>query len=595
VKARLLAFVLAGCTHALPPPTPPVSAPAPPPPIWPITVRVMTWSAVGPVQLGELPDHPPASYPALWYVEPEHRVDAAMLGKLVVALRREHVPGLSLRGQPVAAMLGELRELPELHALILDDTDVDGAALAATGLALTRLYVARTGIDDAALAAIAPRQRGLEVLGAEACPIGDAGARALAQLTHLRAIDLDDTQLGDAGGEALGAIASLRIVDFGHTHVGPRTIAALRRLPLDELFLDGSTVGGELAELAPLAPTLARFDASALAHHAPTDREVGWLANAPNLIEVGLDGAMVHDPLVHALVALPGLREIRLAGAPITLAEIRELVAHPELEEVDLAHTPIDNAAAAQLFATATMRVLRLDQTAIGDAALAGAPSPALRELYVSHTGVGDAGLAVLDALPELEALGLADDPVGDATVHRIAHLVHLHTLVADGVRAGSLAELGALHGLERIYLENTPADDAVIAALAPLAGLRVLHLANTQISDASLATLRSFERLEELTLGGTNVDGKLGDLASWPRLHTLSAYGLPLDDAAVAALAHRRSLVALDLSGTAVRELAPLEALPHLQLLGLAETRLAATAGPVLARLHAKGVDIER
>ena len=570
-------------------------APTPAPPAWPMAVRVMTWSADGPVELGELPAHPPASYPALYYVEPIGRVDAAMLGKLVVALRREHVPGLSLRGQTVAAMLGELRELPDLHALILDDTDVDSPSLAAVDLTLVRLYVARTGIDDAALAALVPHQLGLEVVNAEGCPIGDAGARVLAQLGRLRAIDLDATELGDAGGEALGSIASLRIVDLGHTHIGPRTIDALRKLPLAELFLDGTTVGSELAELAPLAATLSRFDASSLANHAPTDREVGWLANAPNLVEVGLDGAAVHDPLVHALAALPWLREIRLAGAPITLATIRELVAHRDLEEVDLAQTPIDDAAAAQLLATPTLRVLRLDKTAIGDAALSVTPSPALREVYVSRTSVSDVGLALLDAVPELEALGIAGDGVTAQTVHRVARLAHLHTLVADDVPAGALAELGALHELERLYLENTRADDGVVAALAPARGLRVLHLATTKITNASLATLRSFAALEELTLGDTSIDGGLGDLASWPHLHTLSAYGLPLDDAALASLVRHRSLVALDLSGTDVRELAPLESLPHLQLLGLAATELAATAEPVLARLHARGVEIER
>src|SRR6185503_5870095 len=133
----------------------------------------MTWSDDGPVQLGELPAHPPASYPAMYYVEPVHHVDPAMLAELVVALREHHVPGLSLRGQPVAVMLGELRELPDLHALILDDTDADARSLAAVDLALVRLYVARTSIDDAALAALVPRQPALEVLGAEGCPIGD--------------------------------------------------------------------------------------------------------------------------------------------------------------------------------------------------------------------------------------------------------------------------------------------------------------------------------------------------------------------------------------------------------------------------------------
>ncbi|HEX4453654.1 MAG TPA: hypothetical protein VH143_22435 [Kofleriaceae bacterium] len=598
MRLVLVALALAACAHPRVIPSPAAPTPAPvatrSPPRWPVAVRVMTWSGIGPVELGELPDRPPATYPALWYVEPVHPIaDPATLRGLVVALRRDHVPGLSLRGQPVAAMLGELRDLPELAALIVDDTDIDGPSLAALDLHLTRLYAARTGLDDAAIAAIAARQPQLEVVGFEDCPIGDAGARWLAQLAQLRAVDLDGTAISDDGGAALGALASLRIVDLGHTNVGTRTAAALAKLPLEELFVDGTRMGRALGELAPLAPTLVRFDASSGVDHAPTDRDVSWLASTPNLVEVGLDGAIVHDALVRAIVTKPALRQIRLAGAPITLPTIQLLAAHPDLDEVDLARTVIDDATAATLVASSTLRVLRLDTTNIGDAALAAPALPALRELYLSRTRVGDVGLVLLDAMPELTALGLAEDPaVGAPTIARIAKLSHLRTLVLDHV-GGDLHSLAALHELERLYIEQTAADDALVAALP--AELRVLHLASTRVTDAALPALRAMHRLEEITLGSTAIDGGLADLAPWPRMHVLSLYGLPLGDSDVAALARAPKLAVLDLSGTDVRELAPLEAMPHLALLGLAETRLAPSGEAIVKRLTARGVDVER
>jgi hypothetical protein len=554
----------------------------------------MTWSGIGPVELGELPDRPPASYPTLWYVEPVHAItDAATLHALVVSLRRDHVPGLSLRDQPVAAMLHEVRELPELAALVVDDTDVDGATLAALDLHLTRLYAARTGLDDAAVAAIAAHQPALEVVGFEDCPIGDPGARTLAQLGGLRAVDLDGTSISDDGGAALGALASLRIVDLGHTKVGVRTAAALAKLPIEELFVDGTQMGRALGELAPLAPTLVRFDASSVVDHAPTDRDVAWLAVAPNLVEVGLDGAIVHDPLVRTIVAKPGLRQIRLAGAPITLPTIQLLAAHPNLDEVDLARTVIDDATVAKLLAIASLRVLRLDATDIDDAALAAPGLPALRELYLSRTRITDAGLALLDALPELTSLGLGGDAtLGAPTVARIAKLRHLRTLVIDQV-GGDLHPLSALHELERLYVEQTSADDALVAALPDQ--LRVLHLAGTRVTDAALPSLRAMHGLEELTLGATAIDVGLGDLAPWPRMHVLSLFGLPLDDGDVIALARAPSLAVLDLSGTDVRELAPLEAMPHLAVLGLVETTLAPSGDVIVKRLTARGVDVER
>ena len=549
VRPGFVVVAVAACTHprVIPSPVAPVSVVATvAPPAWPVPVRVMTWSGIGPVELGQLPDRPPASYPALWYVEPVHPIGDAGLRDLVVALRRDHVPGLSLRGQPVAAMLGELRDLPDLAALVVDDTDVDGATLAALDLRLTRLYAARTAIDDAAVAALAVRQPSLEVVGFEECPIGDAGARALAQLVQLRAVDLDSTMITDDGGAALGALASLRIVDLGHTKVGTRTATALAQLPIEELFVDGTRMGRALGELAPLAPTLVRFDASSVVDHAPVDRDVAWLAAAPNLVEVGLDGAIVHDPLVRAIVAKPGLRQIRLAGTPITLPTIQLLAAHPGLDEVDLARTVIDDATVTKLLAGSSLRVLRLDATNIGDAALAAPALPALRELYLSRTHVGDAGLALLDATPELTALGLAGDAaVGAPTIARIAKLARLKTLVLDQV-GGDLHPLAALRELERLYVEQTNADDALVAALP--AELRVLHLASTHVTDAALRSLRGMRALEELTLGSTAIDGGLDDLAAWPRMHVLSLFGLPLDDGAVAALARAPSLAVLEI-----------------------------------------------
>src|SRR5678816_632530 len=179
-------------------------------------------------------------------------------------------------------------------------------------------------------------------------------------------------------------LGKLEIADLGGTRVGRKTVAALRQLPLHELFLDHTRVRGEVATLAQLAPGLVRFDVSSTAHH-PTDGELAWLATAPNLIEIGISGAKVHDALALALVKLAGLRELRLAETAITNATIRAIAARCErrsredqddgkeraaLEEVDLADTPVDDASAAAILAAPEMRIARLDGTPISDAAL---------------------------------------------------------------------------------------------------------------------------------------------------------------------------------------------------------------------------------
>lgn len=600
---RLALLVIVGCAH---PPVPrpvavvPVARPVAPAPVSPwatMHVRVMTWTPHGVQQLGELPGVLPQPMPALWYVEPVEKLDQAAFGRLIELVRSEHVPGLSLRNQAVAAWLGGLQQLPELGALLLDGTDVDGAALGAVQLALTRLYLAHTAVDDAAVVALVDRYPALEAIDLEDTGVGDVAARALAKLGGLRAVNLGATQLTDEGGAALGALGRLEIADLGSTRVGAKTVAALRRLPLHELFLDHTRVRGEIATLATLAPGLVRFDVSNTAHH-PTDQELDWLTTAPHLIEVGVSGAKLHDPLALAFARLPGLRKLRIGETPITAATIHAIAGRADLEEVDLGDTPVDDASAAALLGAPHMRIVRLDGTPITDAALAGAPGPELSELYVSRTVVGDRGLAMLDGVPHLAALGVGHTQIGDTTLERIGKLGELHTLVLSDVRVPpeALARLAGLRLLERLYLDQTHTNDLTLAVLAPLhATLRVLHLEGSDVSEDGLAALRAFTELDELTIGDTRLHAGIADLSAWPRLRTLSLVGLDLTDKALPLVAARRSLVVLDLSATEVRDPSALAALPYLRTLGVAQTRLSAAGAAAVKRLAARGVEIVR
>lgn len=592
------------------PAAPPVAAAVPArdphdPAPWPCAMRVLTWAPEGLPQVGELPWTPPASAPATpWFIEPSAPVDRAQLAQIAAAMRAQHIPGLSLRGQAIAPSLGELRALPDLRVLVLDDTDADGAALAAMDVTLSRIYLAHTAVDDAAVTALAARHPALEAIDLEGTRTGDAAARALAGLGGLRALNQSHTYLTDAGGAELRALSELEIVDLGHTRVGARTIAALRGLPIHELFLDGTRAGKEIATLAGLAPGLRRLDLSNLTAYKPTDADLAWLPGAPGLIELGLSASRVTDRLGVEIAKLPRLERLRLAGAPITLATIEPLAARAttpgaaDLVELDLAETPIDDAHARRLIGAPRMAILRLDQTPITDDALADAePGPALRELYVSRTAVGDRGLELLDRRPGFTGLGLGDTAIGAPTLARIARQAGLRVLVLSGTRAPreALAPLGQLRELESLYLDRTQAGDETIAALAPLGGLRVLFLASTDVSDASLPALRGLGRLEQLTLGDTRVGAAIADLEAWPRLTTLSLLGLPLGDAALPAIARRRSLVTLDLSSTEVHDPAPLAALPDLRLLGLAQLALSRPGLASAQALAARGVEIVR
>ncbi len=566
-------------------------------------MRVMTWTETGVVQVGVLPDAPPATMPVTpWYVEPilpHHAIDARLLARLATAIREEHVPGLSLAGLRAAAALGELHDLPELTALVLSDSDIDGAALATAQVSLKRLYLARTAIDDAAIVHVAIAHSHLEVIDLEDTAVGDASMRALSTLADLEAANVSGTAITDAGGTELAANAHLQVLDLGRTQVAGKTIAAVVALPLRQLFVDNTLVPArDLAKLAPLAPTLVRIDVAGLPK-PPTDGDLAWLANAPNLAEADLNGAQVHDAFVRKLLAIKPLEELRLAEAPITLAVAHEIGKRAELEVIDLGDTVADDATAAALLAHPNLRILRLDHTKVTDAGLDGSSPPdSLVELYLSKTVVTDRGLAILDRLPQLQALGLGETGVTAPTIERIAKLAHLQTLVLTSVRPADGAvfgKLGALHELGRLYLDDARVGDEQLAAFAGLLGLRVLHLAGSDVSDDALEILHRFVLLEELTIGDTRVTGAISELASWPHLRTLSLLGLAVGDAGLAAIAARPSLVALDLSSTTVTDPAPLAALPRLRTLGLVSDKLSPAGLASIKRLTARGVDVVR
>jgi Leucine-rich repeat (LRR) protein len=593
-----IVLVLASCAHpvvrTLPAPEPP-PAPVVKTSLWPVPVRVMTWTSDGIVQVGELPDHPPpAPLDVPWFVEPTKQLDEHGFAKLIVALRSEHVPGLSLRGQPVLP-LAKLTEVPELTALVLDDTPTDDDDLAELHLALKRLYLQHTRVSDAGVAVLVTRDPQLEVLDLEGCAVGDPAITAIVALANLHALDLAGTRITDTGGAALGALHQLEILDLGKTKVAARTIAAIRPLALRELFIPQTLVGPEIATLGGYAPGIVRFDASSLAsEYKPSDADVAWLANAPNLVEAALSEAKVDDKIAIPIAALPHLRELRLAATKITNAAVKKIATRTELHELDLADTPVDDASAAAMLAFPELHMLRLDGTPIGDAAFTVTPGAKLTELYISSTKISDTGAQILDRLPHLVALGLGTTKIGGATIERIAKLRDLRTLVLAKTRTDKLDLLGDLHALEQLFLEDTWLGDAELAKLSALDKLRVLHVEQTNVSDESLDVLRGFTRLEELTIGDTQVSAAVLAI-DWPRLHTWSLLGLQLRDADLAALAHHASLIALDLTATEITDPTALAVLPNLRVLGLAETRLSKAGLDGVKRLEARGIEIKR
>lgn len=614
-RSALVALVGFAACHAVNPrapvvqPAAVVSAPEPPPipapPAWPVPVRALRWGADGVVEVGVLPGLD-ALPEGPWMAEPLGSIDDPTTRlELFDELARHEVPGLALRDRVVTADdLQALSMAPDLRYLDLSGAElaVDAIAAAPATTRLTRLYLARTGLDEAAVLALLTRCPLIEVLDVADTGAGDRTLATAAEAPGLRGLAMAGTAITDGGGLILAEALHLEVLDLARTRAGDDTAHAVAALPLQELYLAKTKVSAKAAlDLAPLATTLVRVDLSDL---AVDDKAVAWLEAAGGLVEADLGGTKVGDLTAARLASLPALREVDLAETRVGPRGAVALAAVPALERVDLAATTVDDASVRALLAVPALLMLRLDDTAITDAALTAAPPPGLRELYLARTKVGDAGLAILDRTPGLTALGLRRTRAGLATVERIARLSGLRTLDVGSIEVPheALAALAALPALERLYVDATRTGDVTLAAIAQ-ARLRVLHAQETDVSDESLDLLAAMP-LEELAIGDTRVTGALlGRLAAWPRLRTLSLVGLGIDDAAAALLPTARRLGMLDLSSTEITDTAPLVPLRRLAVLGLSHTRVdrddvtRLAALPRLAELYlsdtALGVDV--
>jgi hypothetical protein len=580
----------AGCGPQAKPPltAAPVAAapglPAPSAQAWRVPVEVKRWAGAGVETLGSYPSAlSQLAAGEAWFVEPTTLLGAAELAELLADVVASRVPGLSLRSQVLdPGWSAALAKAEDLRALELSDTALSDADLLAAPLpGLRRIYLAGTAITDRA-AAFWSAHAALEVVDLSDTAIGDATMQALSAARGLRALAVAGTHLTDSSAEALGSMAKLDVLDLARTRVGKLTASAVAGLPLRELYLSETDAAAAAHQLAPLAATLVRLDLSA---SAVGPAQLAWLAAARSLRALLLGDTKIDDTTVHAIAQLTGLEELDLAGTSASAAALTAVAALPALVDLDVADTLAGDATALALLAKPRLRRLRLDGTAISDAGMRAAPA-GLRELYASRTTLSDVGVAKLGPLRELAALGLADTAIGDPSAIRIAALPVLRTLVIDGVRwtRSGFAALGALTGLERLFMERTALDDEAFAALGDLRELRALHVHDTDLTDAGLAVARAFTQLEELTLGDCPLTQPVDALAAWPRLRSLSLYGLPVSDGALPKLTSHRWLQVLNLGATEVTDVTALAALAQLRSLGLTETRVTARGIAALA-----------
>ena len=177
-------------------------------------------------------------------------------------------------------------------------------------------------------------------------------------------------------------------------------------------------------------------------------------------------------------------------------------------------------------------------------------------------------------------------EAVGTLTVPRNSWRLLRVSPDADSRALSSLSRLPP-NGLQIVNFRSTPFGREATASVGALTGLRRLVLWDTPVTDAAIFGLHRLHELEMLDLCQTGVgDPGVEALADLANLRWLSLTATRITDTGVASLSHLPELRRLSLAGTAVTEagLVALTWLDDLRWLSLGDTAVTDAAVPILA-----------
>jgi hypothetical protein len=138
-----------------------------------------------------------------------------------VQFHQAHAVGVSFSGSaPPVKTLELLQRVPRLQRLVLIDTDVSDAGLAAIGelQGLEQLLLLGADITDDGLAHVA-RLANLRILRLDNTQISDEGLKHLARLQYLERLDLVGTRVTDNGLQQLTRLRRLQRLYLNDTAV----------------------------------------------------------------------------------------------------------------------------------------------------------------------------------------------------------------------------------------------------------------------------------------------------------------------------------------------------------------------------------------
>lgn len=280
-------------------------------------------------------------------------------------------------------------------------------------------------------------------------PVDDGLAAAVAQLTSLEKLTVDDSAMTVEGWKTLAQLENLQQFDLRDCQVNnEQLLAAVAGMPkLRALRLSGKS-GRTTVDDAGLA----------------------GLANCPELKALAVDGLW------------------------ITVEGIKHLTSNTKLVELYAAGTALDDNAALLLSELPALKKLRLSQSGVGTDGLTALANLSLEDLDISEcSGISDEGLVVVGRMQSLKRLNLWRDTVGDAGVAHLADLTNLEWLNLDNTHLtdAGLPHLAALTKLTFLHLGSTGVTDAGMEALTSLKSLKDLKVTRTAVTEQGVQLVK--------------------------------------------------------------------------------------------------------
>lgn len=243
--------------------------------------------------------------------------------------------------------------------------------------------------------------------------LGTEGARAIASLAFLTALDLGLNGIGDEGARAIASLPSLTSLRLAVNEIGDEGARAIASLTsLTSLDLSGNNIG----------PTGARGVASlrslthlCLNHNGIRDEGARAVATLPGLTSLVLYSSSIGDEGARAIASLTTLKSLDIAANNIGPDGARAIASLPALDSLDLSFNMIGPYGTRAIVALASLNSLDLAHNDIGpDGARAVAVLTSLTSLGLGGNDVGDEGARAIASLDSLIDLSLSNNGIGD-------------------------------------------------------------------------------------------------------------------------------------------------------------------------------------